>query len=325
MKSAIIITGKTNVYENLALESWLLKEILKEKEPIVILFLWQNENCVVVGKNQNPLYECNFEKIDELKVKIARRITGGGAVYHDFGNLNFSFLSANNASNKETNFEILRRAFQKLGIEIEITGRNDIFLKGKKISGNAYYVTKNAHLHHGTILIDMNLKLISEILTPNKLKYKKMSVKSHKSNVQNIKDLYPKIGKNELIEVILEEFKREFKATNYDFKIDEDEVQKIAKKYASKKYIYEKNQKSGEKISADFPFGHADFRILYDGEKIKKFSITTDILDTWLIEKIEKIICKNEKIEKEIFADFEKKLSASQLEILNAILNFLLN
>ncbi|HPT41983.1 MAG TPA: lipoate--protein ligase family protein, partial [Candidatus Gastranaerophilaceae bacterium] len=140
----------TNPYFNLALEEYLLKEFDQD-----CFMLWQNEPCVVVGKNQNVLNEINEDFIRKNNIKVARRISGGGAVYHDLGNLNFTFI-INDTRNDLRNYRKFTtpiiEVLAKLGIKAELSERNDLTIEGLKFSGNAQYKNKNRLLHHGTIL-----------------------------------------------------------------------------------------------------------------------------------------------------------------------------
>ena len=153
----------TDCYENLAIEKELLTRV---EGKTVILYLWQNQNTVVIGKNQNPFAECDIEKTKEDGVNIARRLSGGGAVFHDKGNLNFTFISAKENYSLEKQVEVIKKACALAGINAEISGRNDILVDSKKFSGNAFYHTKTVSLHHGTLLINSNLEKVGKAIKP---------------------------------------------------------------------------------------------------------------------------------------------------------------
>lgn len=176
----------TNPYFNLALEEYLLKECQGE-----YFLLWQNEPCVVVGKNQNTLAEINQEFVKKNNIKVTRRISGGGAVFQDFGNLNFTFIQdgVNNLflDYRKSIIPIIE-VLQALGLKVDLTDRNDLQINGKKISGNAQYKYKNRALHHGTLLFDSALGDIGAALTPEQSKFQGRSVKSIKSEISNIKN-----------------------------------------------------------------------------------------------------------------------------------------
>ena len=173
-------------FYNLALEQILVERA----DPGNSYFmLWQNNNAVIIGKHQNTNEEINAEYVRENGIAVARRLSGGGAVYHDLGNLNFTFIVT--ADNRESlNFSFFCRpiceALRSLGVPVQISGRNDMTVDGKKISGNAQYIRNNRIMHHGTILYDSNLDILSNVLKP-KDKAESRSVKSVKSAVANIR------------------------------------------------------------------------------------------------------------------------------------------
>ena len=205
----IIKSSKTDVYENLAFETCLLDYATKNKD-VAILFLWTNDKTVVIGKHQNPYKECNLNYMAQNQIKVSRRITGGGAVYHDKNNLNFSFVMSKDLYDVKRQFEVVLKALKKIGISATLSGRNDVEIDGKKFSGNAFYKTKTSGLHHGTILIDTDVELIKNCLTPNKMKIKKHSVSSVKSRVVNLKEIKSDISKEEIMSLICEEFEKEY-------------------------------------------------------------------------------------------------------------------
>lgn len=179
----------TDAAHNLALEQYLFESKKPEES---IIFLWQNDNAVVVGRYQNVFEEVDIDYAKSVGAKIVRRITGGGAVYHDLGNLNYSFIIRNEEELKVCS-EILMNALYGLGLNVYFEGRNDIFLDGYKISGCASYREKNKILHHGTLLIDSNLKILERVLT-RKNKIDSKSVKSQPKQVQNITSFIPDIS-----------------------------------------------------------------------------------------------------------------------------------
>lgn len=195
-----IQNDNTDPYFNLALEEYLLKEFDED-----CFMLWQNEPCVVVGKNQNVLNEINEDFIRKNNIKVARRISGGGAVYHDLGNLNFTFI-VNDAENDLRNYKKfltpIIEALGNLGIKAEISQRNDLIINGLKFSGNAQYKHKGRLLHHGTILFESSLE---DIVSALKTKYNKNErwVKSMPSPITNIKPYLIKPLSIENLKVII--------------------------------------------------------------------------------------------------------------------------
>lgn len=175
-------TGSTDPAYNLAFEEY----VLKHRAEGDILILWQNDNAVIIGRNQNTAEEINQSFVDEHRIRVVRRNTGGGAVYHDLGNLNYSFITEEGAS-KAIFTEPVVRALRSLGLDAQVSGRNDILVSGKKVSGTAQQVSKGRILHHGTLLFDSDSSMITGALTPDPTKFQSKSVKSVRSRVGNIR------------------------------------------------------------------------------------------------------------------------------------------
>ena len=181
----LIFSNEHNPYFNLASEEYLLKQ----KDDFYI-YLWINEPAVIVGVNQNTVLEVNLYKALEKNIKIVRRLTGGGAVYHDLNNIcytiiaPFKFGESDYAKFTKPVIEYLN----SLGVKAEFSGRNDIVIDGKKISGNAQVVYKDRIMHHGTLLFDTDMSVLSNVLIENKLKIQSKGVKSIRARVTNIKD-----------------------------------------------------------------------------------------------------------------------------------------
>ena len=174
-------------YFNLALEEYILKNNEIEED---IVFLWQNTPTIVVGNNQNTIEEINMPFVTEKNIKVVRRLSGGGAVYQDLGNLNFTFIKhLDNTSNTDIKRFALpvAEALNKLGVPAQLTGRNDISVEEKKISGNAQRLYKNKLLHHGTLLFDTDLELMAQVLKVGLDKIESKGIKSVRSRVTNIK------------------------------------------------------------------------------------------------------------------------------------------
>jgi len=173
-------------YFNIAAEEYVLKEFSDE-----VFMLWQNEPCIIVGKHQNTLAEINLDYVSEQKIPVVRRITGGGTVFHDLGNLNFTFIK-NGENEKLVNFrkftEPIIEVLIKIGIEVRFEGRNDLTINGRKFSGNAEHVHKNRVLHHGTLLFSSELNNLTNALKVDPSKFRDKAVKSVRSRVTNISE-----------------------------------------------------------------------------------------------------------------------------------------
>ncbi len=198
----IFYTETTDPAYNLALEEYLFRNTTGNW-----FFVWQNDNAVIIGKNQVALREIDSSIASQNSTKVVRRMSGGGAVYHDMGNVNFSYIV--NSSDSVISFERYTDAIieylNTLGVFAEFGGRNDILVDGKKISGNAQYILSGRVLHHGTLLFDANLSYASEVLTPNSAKLQSKGVSSVKSRITNIKEyLDEDIDTQEFIDGLLQ-------------------------------------------------------------------------------------------------------------------------
>lgn len=181
-----------DAYYNLAAEEYIFTSLDREQE---YLLLWQNQNAVVVGKHQNTIEEINTAYVKEHGVQVVRRLSGGGAVYHDLGNLNYSFIV--NAPMGVYNFRELSQPVAdtliRLGVNVEFSGRNDLVIDGKKISGSAQFIRRDRILHHGTLLFNSDLDQISQVLAVKDDKITSKGVKSVRSRMTNICEYLPRI------------------------------------------------------------------------------------------------------------------------------------
>lgn len=186
-----LINKSTNPYFNLALDEYAMKSIDIDED---FFFLWRNEPSVIIGKNQNTAEEINQTFIDENNVKVARRVSGGGAVYHDLGNLNFTFIinvDDPGKVNYKKYVQPIIDALQEMGIKAEASGRNDILIDGLKISGNAQRMANGKLMHHGTLLYDVDIMDMVKALNVAPDKFISKGFKSVRSRVTNIKEHLP--------------------------------------------------------------------------------------------------------------------------------------
>ncbi|MDD3395236.1 MAG: lipoate--protein ligase [Anaerotignum sp.] len=187
MSMVYLKSPSTDPAFNLALEQFVFDNMDRSKE---YFMLWQNNNAVIVGKNQNTFGEVNPKVVEERGVKVIRRLSGGGAVYHDLGNLNFTFImDAKEASDLDIKLfcQPVASLLQKLGADAQVNGRNDITIEGKKFSGNSQYLKEGRIMHHGTIMFHSDLDVVAAVLNVAGDKFQSKAAKSVKSRVTNVK------------------------------------------------------------------------------------------------------------------------------------------
>lgn len=230
----------TDPYFNIATDEYIFKHLQED-----CFMLWRNDNAIIVGKNQNTMAEINIDYVKEKDIKVVRRLSGGGAVYHDLGNLNFSFTRTGK-KDEMVDFQHFTKpiieVLQKLGVNAEFSGRNDITIDGKKFSGNAEHIYKNKVLHHGTILYSADMKDISGALKINPLKYKDRAVKSIPKRVTNVKDhLKTALSLEDFTEMIMQHIIDSNPAAHrYEFTADDlSAIQKLRdEKYVNWEWNY---------------------------------------------------------------------------------------
>ncbi len=221
--------AKTNdAFFNLAMEEYLMKNVNEQ-----VFYIYQNSPAVIIGKNQNPYTEVGIDYLKENNIKLVRRLSGGGAVYHDLGNVNYAFIMPGHAENlyqfKEYSMPIVNVLREKYNLDVQFTGRNDLVIDEKKISGSAQYVVGNSLLHHGTILYDVDFSNVKNILLPNSAKLETKGVKSVQSRVGNLVTFdgnWEEVGVPKLINTLVSEI-----ADDVEFEFTQeqlDEIQKIA-------------------------------------------------------------------------------------------------
>ncbi len=237
-KLTYLESEQTSPYYNLAVEKQLCFHC---KEGECILYLWQNQNTVVVGRNQNIWKECRVELLEKEGGFLARRSSGGGAVYQDLGNLNFTFFARKNCYDEERQTQVILRAVSKLGVCANKSGRNDLIAWGKKFSGHAYFVCGDCCYHHGTLMVSVDLDRLSKYLTVSKEKLQLKGIDSVRARVENLSEFVPDLTISTLKEKLLEAFEELYvlKAGHSDTGVlDQEELAKEKERFAAKSWIF---------------------------------------------------------------------------------------
>ena len=288
----LLILNSTDPYLNLAIEEYLF---LHAEEPI--LMLWQNACSVIIGKNQNAYAEIDRTYAEEHGIRIARRITGGGAVYHDLGNINYSYISPHEVGGTldfESYSTPILRALHALGIQASLSGRNDIEVDGKKISGNAQHRSDGRLLHHGTLLFDTDMGVLGSVLRPNRAKLKTRAIRSVGARVTNLR---PLLGEDWTKDRFLDHLCR-FLESEYDAATiptpSNSEITALAERNASAEWIYPEKEmlsRYTETHTERYPFGTVEISLSMHREKILDVSIAGDFFGTRPIRELEAMLC----------------------------------
>ena len=279
-----VASDRFDVYYNQALEKHLLDQVKKDE---IILYLCRNDRTVVIGRNQDAYSECNTETLSHEGGFLARRISGGGAVYHDRGNLNFTFVCKKDLFDIDRQDQIILDALDHLGIKAKKNGRNDLLIDGRKFSGHAYYRGKENCFHHGTIMLEVNEEALEKYLNVSMLKLRSKAVKSVRSRIVNLKQIRNDLDLDMLKEAMIFAFERMCGSKISEYPFDETEIEKSRSFFADKQWIYGSVIDMKYKIQARFDWGTV--RILYelnDGG-ISDLKIYTDALNQDLAEDLE--------------------------------------
>lgn len=268
----------TDPFYNMAFEAWCLKNLPAGN---TYFYLWRNEPAVIIGENQNAYAEVNLDYLRENGVHLARRTTGGGAVYHDLNNLNYSFIG------EDVSAEPMVQALRSLGVAAELTGRNDIFVDGHKVSGYARRMEGNRELVHGTLLYDVDLTVLQKALDTPVSKMKSKGVKSVRSAVANLKDYLPQL------QGVLD-FKKAllgcFAADLQEYSLGERELAEIKElrdsKFATPEWNLGKSPEASFVRKAKFPCGTIEVELLIDEGRIAQIAFSGDFLGSLSVAEL---------------------------------------
>jgi lipoate-protein ligase A len=329
-KLKIIKSLSYDPWYNLALEEKLFYEVSNNE---IFLYLWQNKNTVVIGRNQNPWRECRYNELEKDGGKLARRLSGGGAVYHDLGNLNFTFIMKKDLFSIDRQLQVIINAVNKLGIKAEFSGRNDIVTDEKKFSGNAFYYDRDRCYHHGTLLVSADMTKLAEYLKVSKEKIQSKGIKSVKSRVINLKDINPVLNIEKLSDALEESF-----AEIYDCNISErieknadtdiNELNSIYEKYSSWEWRYGQTPKFQIEFHKRFGFGDIELLLNLKDSYVNEVVVYSDAMNASLVldmkkslhgikftneEIINKLETLKEKYDNDIIMEIQKWIMEKQL------------
>ncbi|EGW39546.1 lipoate--protein ligase [Desulfosporosinus sp. OT] len=286
IKTKLIFSTSFDPWYNLALEEYLFRNVEKNQ---VILYLWQNQNTVVIGRNQNAWKECRCGQLAQDGGKIARRLSGGGAVFHDLGNLNFTFVMHRGEYDLHKQLKVILEGVRKLNINAEFSGRNDLTVEGRKFSGNAFYFEQEKAYHHGTILINVDIHKLTTYLQVSKEKIASKGVDSVQSRVGNLSMFQPDITIAKMKETLIESF-LEIYGGNSEPPITVSDstynLQDLYERYSSWEWLYGKTPNFDIVYETRFPWGGIDLGLTLKNGLIKEAKIYSDAMNSHLIEKV---------------------------------------
>lgn len=289
-----ILNKSHNPAYNIALEAYAFRELLSEDE---IFILWINEPAIIIGKHQNTIQEINKEYIDAHGIHVARRLSGGGAVYHDLNNLNYTIISNKSeegAFDFKTFSQPVIETLADLGVKAEFTGRNDLEINGKKFCGNAQAYYKGRMMHHGCLLFDVDMTVLGDALKVSKDKIESKGIKSVRARVTNILDELPeKITVNEFSDKILAKMKETYPDMT-EYVLSEDELAKIQKsadeQFGNWDWVYGKAPEYTIERNVRYPAGKINTFANVEKSIIKNIKIYGDFFGIKDVQDIEELL-----------------------------------
>ncbi len=292
-KLKVFLSDSLNPHLNLATEEWIFHNLDPSSQ---ILFLWRNEETVVIGRNQNPWSECNLAKMKDDDVHLARRTTGGGAVFHDLGNTNFTFLSPKENYRRENNIEIILAALRNFGINGSASGRNDLLLETsdgpRKFSGSAYREKKDRAFHHGTLLINADLSRLGQYLTPNPKKLQAKGKESVRARVANLNEVSAQLKHEVLTSAIVDSFEEFYKAKAEIEELNITSLKNIPalkeqfESLSSFDWLYGQTMAFNQQMNEYLSLGFFEFQFQVENAIIQNLKIFSDCLNPNLIDEL---------------------------------------
>ncbi len=283
----IAVGTGSNPWENLALEEYWMRSQPKQN---VIFYLWQNQHTIVIGRNQNPWKEISMAVFESEGGRLARRLSGGGAVYHDLGNLNFSFIADKVHYDLEKQFSVIQQTLQGFGLDVQKSGRNDLLLDERKFSGNAYYYLGKKALHHGTILVHADLERAARYLSPSKEKLKAKGVASVRSRIINLQEKRPDLTVEALVPRLRETFLRIYAPATVsegDLTTNAETLRDLTVKHTSELWRYGSMPDFEYTRSKRFDWGEVELCFHVSEGKLLRTTVFSDSLYPDFIDHVE--------------------------------------
>ncbi len=316
-------TQQQNPFETLALEEVFMNHVGEDE---MILYLYSHADTVVIGRNQNAWVECRHEQLLGEGGKLARRISGGGAVFHDIGNLNFSFIVGREKYDLHRQLQVILDAVKSFGINAEFSGRNDILADGRKFSGNAFCFRKKGAFHHGTILIGASVDKINKYLAVSKDKIESKGISSVRSRVINLKELNPNVTPELMAQALLQSFSKLYGTPSAPVITPEmkAELAEITQRNASWNWQFGESPAFDITFGTRFPWGNIEFNLSLQDATIQEAKVFSDAMDADFIATLPAQLSgcafRSDAMVKAIS---RTPRTADQTSMLNDILNFI--
>lgn len=285
MAYKLFISPWTDGWRNLGTDEYFIDTLSPED---VLLYFYINRNAVIIGRSQNPWAECNLAAMQRDGVQLVRRITGGGAVYHDCGNLNFSFIAGEKVYNLERQMGMILSAVQALGIPCEFSGRNDLLANGRKFSGNAFCQRGAIRQHHGTLLISSELGRLQNYLTVDPRKLQAKGVKSVRSRVCNLSEFVSDLSSDAMLAALKDAFRREYGDFETLATPAESCLAPYIQKHASDEWRLGQTPRFDLEIENRFPWGNVQLLLTLRQGRVDELSVYTDAIDTSLAPEVQR-------------------------------------
>lgn len=285
MKPMIYVSNSPDGWHNLALDEYFLDTVQPDE---ILLYFYINASAVIIGRGQNPWLECRLNDMEKDSVQLVRRITGGGAVFHDSGNLNFSFIAGKDIYDVQRQLSVILSAVRALGIPCDFTGRNDLVANGLKFSGNAFCARGDISQHHGTLLISSDLSRLQNYLNVDPRKLKAKGAKSVRSRVCNLSDFNADLTVDRMLGSLIAAFEAEYGAArHYEASdIDEAALMPYLRKQASAEWRLGKTPRFDTEIENRFEWGNAQLLLTLREGRVAEIEVYSDALDPKLPELI---------------------------------------
>ena len=300
-KTRVLVSSSTNPWFNLAVE----EVIYQKMDPFHrVLFVWRNAETVVIGRAQNPWRECNTARMEKDAITLARRKTGGGAVFHDLGNTNFTFMASKPEYNKTISTQIVINALTTFNINAVANGRNDLVIEDgdtlRKFSGSAYREAKDRGFHHGTLLINADLSRLENYLTPNPKKLAAKGITSVKSRVTNLNLIDPNITHEQVSDALIKAYlkyynedtegKIQIEIISPDSLSTLPDLEETFKQYSQWDWNFGKTPPFTHTMDERFQWGGVEIYLNITKGVIEEANIYTDSLDPTPFEALAELL-----------------------------------